>query len=175
MHLLGLWSHRQSGWLRRGVAWLCSSKSERKVPASETPPCWVSRESVWGWIVDWKSTCNCTTASSPREEMLQSSGHLNPPPPTAAWWFTVWAPAASYSASFFPLTNYLQIALKTQKVKSLKQKKKITWSTRTEEIIKKIKLKPIKRNQVLKSTRDFQYCEMVHIHWKNFLNLIFLQ
>lgn len=88
-HLLCLWSQRRRRWLRRRVAWAGSSKCW---PASHP---WVRRKMR---VADFKNP----PVAAQRCPRFVRRRTCQPPPSTAAWWFTVWAPAASDGASFFP-------------------------------------------------------------------------
>lgn len=167
MRLLGLWSQRQRGWLREGVAWACSSGSERNTQAGETPPCGVTRESVRGWAVDLKSTCSCTTASSASWGDAEAVG--TSPPPSIYWSLVTHCLGTSRLLQrwFFPsLTTSRSHETKSKVTQT--EDKKILGSL-TKEMIKKITLKQIRLHLVLKRTeKHFWYCLMVHIHSKKF-------
>lgn len=147
MRLLGLWSQRQRGWLRRGgVAWARSSKSKGNRPASETPPCGVTRESVWGWVVDLKSTCSCTTASSPVRRCCGRQ-YISTPSIYCSLVTHCLGTSRVLQRWFFPLLTRSR-SHETQKVKSLKRKEKKNPGSLTKEMIKKITWKQIMLHQV---------------------------
>lgn len=98
--------------------------------ASETPPCGVTRESVWGWVVDLRSTCSCTTASSP---VRRCCGRQYISTPSIHCSLVTHCLGTSRLAQhrFFPWLTSSR-SHETQKVKSLKQKKKKPWTTQKE-------------------------------------------